>query len=153
MIIEIEISTYSEATDEWPLPPKWTTVPWVRSHMIRSLQPYDKELATMNVGYWQVRKRERRVRLHPTIHCVMRCKKYVVINDSHSLQLHILFQSLPTVITNDAHFSRHLNELTSENLKHLEKVFADNLAKDKQEFTLAEFKKIVPSKNVSGKWY
>ncbi len=39
--------------------------------------------------------------------------------------------------------------LTSENLKHLEKIFRDNLAKDKQEFTLAEFKKIVPSKNVS----
>jgi hypothetical protein len=30
----------------------------------------------------------------------------------------------------------------------LEKVFRENLAKDNEEFTLAEFKKIVPSKNV-----
>lgn len=45
--------------------------------------------------------------------------------------------------------SRHRSELTAENLKHLEKVFRENLAKDKEEFTLAEFKKIVPSKNVS----
>lgn len=44
---------------------------------------------------------------------------------------------------------RHLSELTEENLKHLEKVFRENLAKDKEEFTLSEFKKIVPSKNVS----
>ncbi len=44
---------------------------------------------------------------------------------------------------------RNRTGLTAENLKHLEKVFRDNLAKDKQEFTLAEFKKIVPSKNVS----
>lgn len=42
---------------------------------------------------------------------------------------------------------RHLSELTEENLKHLEKVFRENLAKDKEEFTLSEFKKIVPSKN------
>lgn len=45
---------------------------------------------------------------------------------------------------------RNRTELTPENLKHLENVFRDNLAKDKEEFTLAEFKKIVPSKNVSG---
>ncbi len=44
---------------------------------------------------------------------------------------------------------RSRSELTPENLKHLENVFRDNLAKDKNEFTLAEFKKIVPSKNVS----
>ena len=43
---------------------------------------------------------------------------------------------------------RNRTELTPENLKHLENVFQDNLAKDKEEFTLAEFKKIVPSKNV-----
>jgi len=42
--------------------------------------------------------------------------------------------------------------LSAENLKHLEKVFRENLAKDKEEFTLAEFKKIVPSKNVSEWW-
>ena len=33
----------------------------------------------------------------------------------------------------------------------MEKVFRDTLAKDKDEFTLAEFKKLVPSKNVSEK--
>ena len=44
---------------------------------------------------------------------------------------------------------RNRTELTPENLKHLENVFRENLAKDKEEFTLAEFKKIVPSKNVS----
>ena len=44
---------------------------------------------------------------------------------------------------------RNRTGLTAENLKHLEKVFRENLAKDKKEFTLAEFKKIVPSKNVS----
>ena len=43
---------------------------------------------------------------------------------------------------------RNRTELTPENLKHLENVFRENLAKDKDEFTLAEFKKIVPSKNV-----
>ena len=48
-------------------------------------------------------------------------------------------------------FSRQRTELTAENLKHLEKVFRDTLAKDKDEFTLAEFKKLVPSKNVSAK--
>ncbi len=46
---------------------------------------------------------------------------------------------------------RRRTELSAENLKHLEKVFRDNLAKDKEEFTLAEFKKIVPSKNVRRK--
>ena len=45
---------------------------------------------------------------------------------------------------------RRNTELTAESIKHLEKVFRDNLAKDKDEFTLSEFKKIVPSKNVSG---
>eukprot|EP00095_Tigriopus_kingsejongensis_P001896 snap_masked-scaffold287_size221780-processed-gene-0.16 protein:Tk01896 transcript:snap_masked-scaffold287_size221780-processed-gene-0.16-mRNA-1 annotation:"nadph oxidase" len=44
---------------------------------------------------------------------------------------------------------RQKTELTEDNIKHLEKVFRENLAKDKEEFTLAEFKKIVPSKNVS----
>jgi hypothetical protein len=45
--------------------------------------------------------------------------------------------------------SRQRTELSQENLKHLEKVFRNHLAKDKDEFTLAEFKQIVPSKNVS----
>jgi hypothetical protein len=44
---------------------------------------------------------------------------------------------------------RRNTELTAESIKHLEKVFRENLAKDKDEFTLSEFKKIVPSKNVS----
>ena len=54
------------------------------------------------------------------------------------LQLHILSFSF-----------RRNKELTAESVKHLEKVFRENLAKDKDEFTLSEFKKIVPSKNVS----
>ena len=48
-------------------------------------------------------------------------------------------------ITNPGHHT----ELSEENLKHLEEVFKNHLAKDRNEFTLAEFKKIVPSKNVS----
>ena len=44
---------------------------------------------------------------------------------------------------------RRNTELTAESIKHLEKVFRENLAKDKDEFTLSEFKRIVPSKNVS----
>ena len=54
------------------------------------------------------------------------------------LQLHLLSFSF-----------RRNKELTAESVKHLEKVFRENLAKDKDEFTLSEFKKIVPSKNVS----
>ena len=46
-------------------------------------------------------------------------------------------------------YFRRNTELTAESIKHLEKVFRENLAKDKDEFTLSEFKKIVPSKNVS----
>ena len=46
------------------------------------------------------------------------------------------------------HFRRN-TELTAESIKHLEKVFRENLTKDKAEFTLSEFKRIVPSKNVS----
>ena len=46
-------------------------------------------------------------------------------------------------------FFRRNTELTAESIKHLEKVFRENLAKDKDEFTLSEFKRIVPSKNVS----
>ena len=51
-----------------------------------------------------------------------------------------------------SHFNflfRRNTELTAESIKHLEKVFRENLAKDKDEFTLPEFKRIVPSKNVS----
>ena len=44
---------------------------------------------------------------------------------------------------------RQRTDLSKENLKHLEKVFRNHLAKDNEEFTLAEFKQIVPSKNVS----
>ena len=44
---------------------------------------------------------------------------------------------------------RRNTELTAESIKHLEKVFRENLTKDKAEFTLSEFKRIVPSKNVS----
>ncbi len=39
--------------------------------------------------------------------------------------------------------------LTEENIAWLEQVFRENVGKGKEEFTLDEFKKIVPSKNVS----
>ena len=38
--------------------------------------------------------------------------------------------------------------LTKENIAWLEKVFRDNVGEGQEEFTLQEFKKIVPSKNV-----
>ncbi len=41
--------------------------------------------------------------------------------------------------------------LTEENIAWLEQVFRENVGKGKEEFTLDEFKKIVPSKNVSRK--
>ncbi len=43
--------------------------------------------------------------------------------------------------------------LTEENIAWLEQVFRENVGKGKEEFTLDEFKKIVPSKNVSRKVY
>lgn len=39
--------------------------------------------------------------------------------------------------------------LTRENIEWLEKVFRDNVGPGQTEFTLEQFKKIVPSKNVS----
>ena len=39
--------------------------------------------------------------------------------------------------------------LTEDNIAWLEQVFRENVGKGKEEFTLDEFKKIVPSKNVS----
>ena len=39
--------------------------------------------------------------------------------------------------------------LNEENILWLEQVFRENVGKGKEEFTLDEFKKIVPSKNVS----
>ena len=39
--------------------------------------------------------------------------------------------------------------LNEENISWLEQVFRENVGKGKEEFTLDEFKKIVPSKNVS----
>ena len=39
--------------------------------------------------------------------------------------------------------------MSKEALKHLEDVFRSNLGKDKEELTITELKKIVPSKNVS----
>ena len=38
--------------------------------------------------------------------------------------------------------------LTKENIAWLEQVFRDNVGEGQEEFTLQEFKKIVPSKNV-----
>ena len=39
--------------------------------------------------------------------------------------------------------------LTRENIQWLEQVFRDNVGSGQTEFTLEQFKKIVPSKNVS----
>ena len=39
--------------------------------------------------------------------------------------------------------------LTEEKIQNLEKVFRENLANDKDEFTLEEFKTILQAKNVS----
>ena len=39
--------------------------------------------------------------------------------------------------------------LTKENIEWLETVFRDNVGQGQAEFTLEQFKKIVPSKNVS----
>ena len=39
--------------------------------------------------------------------------------------------------------------LTRENIQWLEQVFRDNVGPGQTEFTLQQFKKIVPSKNVS----
>ena len=39
--------------------------------------------------------------------------------------------------------------MNEENILWLEQVFRENVGKGKEEFTLDEFKKIVPSKNVS----
>ena len=58
-------------------------------------------------------------------------------------------QSLLTVSRLPSFCFRQRTDLSKENLKHLEKVFRNHLAKDNEEFTLAEFKQIVPSKNVS----
>lgn len=41
--------------------------------------------------------------------------------------------------------------LTEEKIQNLEKVFRENLANDKDEFTLEEFKTILQAKNVSSK--
>ena len=41
--------------------------------------------------------------------------------------------------------------LTEEKIQNLEKVFRENLANDKDEFTLVEFKTILQAKNVSSK--
>ena len=47
--------------------------------------------------------------------------------------------------------SRVRGVLNEENIQWLEHVFRENVGKGKEEFTLDEFKKIVPSKNVSFK--
>ena len=47
------------------------------------------------------------------------------------------------------HPYRQSAEFSKEALKHLEDVFRANLGKDKEEFTITDIKKIVPSKNVS----
>ena len=43
--------------------------------------------------------------------------------------------------------------LTRENIEWLETVFRDNVGEGQTEFTLNQFKKIVPSKNVSIKYH
>ena len=69
--------------------------------------------------------------------CNVRIQKAFTFNSHHHLKAGFFF------------LYRRNTELTAESIKHLEKVFRENLAKDKDEFTLSEFKRIVPSKNVS----
>ena len=69
-----------------------------------------------------------------------KCQKIIHINWHLLIYYYIIFHIF---------YSRRNTELTAESIKHLEKVFRENLAKDKDEFTLSEFKRIVPSKNVS----
>ena len=69
--------------------------------------------------------------------------------DSHCIPMNVGQQSLLTVSRLPSFYFRQRTDLSKENLKHLEKVFRNHLAKDNEEFTLAEFKQIVPSKNVS----
>ena len=45
--------------------------------------------------------------------------------------------------------TRKRGVLNEENIAWLEQVFRENVGKGKEEFTLDEFKKIVPSRNVS----
>ena len=42
---------------------------------------------------------------------------------------------------------KQASTLSKESIEHLEKVFRSHLGKGREEFTIAEFKKIVPSKN------
>ena len=69
--------------------------------------------------------------------------------DSHCIPMNVGQQGLLTVSRLPSFYFRQRTDLSKENLKHLEKVFRNHLAKDNEEFTLAEFKQIVPSKNVS----
>ena len=55
--------------------------------------------------------------------------------------------SAPTKANVDI-FIRKRGVLNEENIAWLEQVFRENVGKGKEEFTLDEFKKIVPSKNV-----
>ena len=55
------------------------------------------------------------------------------------------FMSFVIVITNPL----KRGVLNEENIAWLEQVFRENVGKGKEEFTLDEFKKIVPSKNVN----
>ena len=85
--------------------------------------------------------------------CLMLYYELIPHSQSYSFQSIQFFNFFEVILLLHLHllsFSfRRNKELTAESVKHLEKVFRENLAKDKDEFTLSEFKKIVPSKNVS----
>jgi hypothetical protein len=49
-------------------------------------------------------------------------------------------------------FFRHKEDFSPEQVKTLEEMFKQNLPHNKTELTLQEFKKIMPSKNVSLKF-
>ena len=55
------------------------------------------------------------------------------------LELRLPYQIFPQV--------KLASTLSKESIEHLEKVFRSHLGKGREEFTIAEFKKIVPSKN------
>ena len=72
---------------------------------------------------------------------------YVFEGRGPFIRFFLYFSLLIKLTTNS--FCRQTSQLSKESLEHLESVFRNHLGKGKEEFTIAEFKKIVPSKNVS----
>ena len=86
--------------------------------------------------------------------------KFSILSKRQISKFKINFQLLFSRIKFHNHNAKRLVELftfcfskrgvlNEENIAWLEQVFRENVGKGKEEFTLDEFKKIVPSKNVS----